>query len=444
MNFGLALLLAALWTVPAPAQEQQAPPEPERQSFRIGGEIKAGLRWSKNEHSMVFFPFPPNFLPANQSQVFMRTPEPGGSLEIQYLALVGEGEITSGVLARFEVRALDLYNRNPTSSDDRIFVRQAYVRFGDKPEPLDAAPGGHFYAQFGMAPRFTKQMVRHLESYGMWGTAVGRFEQPQLELGARLGGKAYLRGTLGSGNPLFFRDTNALAGDNGTPERQPGHVDPIYQSGFPILYDAKASGVVGMSGRFEWGAGIGARLGDADKAAADVLAWYFTRRLSERVRLAGTSYSGDLTLLRGNGVPLPFSGDRKKEWGVNVQARAKGVRLFGQYVDQDIARLRRRGVEVEAAWNVRLNGLFLVGESPFGNWIQPVFRFSWIDNLFEVPREYPGLSVGWDWKKYDFGLRFGLVRGVDLTAEYTLHWVDRGPVPSLPMDELLVTLRVGF
>jgi hypothetical protein len=52
--------------------------------------------------------------------------------------------------------------------------------------------------------------------------------------------------------------------------------------------------------------------------------------------------------------------------------------------------------------------------------------------------------VGWDWKKYDFGLRFGLVRGVDLTAEYTLHWVDRGPVPSLPMDELLVTLRVGF
>jgi hypothetical protein len=52
--------------------------------------------------------------------------------------------------------------------------------------------------------------------------------------------------------------------------------------------------------------------------------------------------------------------------------------------------------------------------------------------------------VGWDWKKYDFGLRFGLVRDVDLTAEYTLHWVDRGPQPSLPMDEALVTLRVGF
>ena len=75
---------------------------------------------------------------------------------------------------------------------------------------------------------------------------------------------------------------------------------------------------------------------------------------------------------------------------------------------------------------------------------QPVFRFSWIDNLWDTPLQYPALSVGWDWKKYDFGVRFGMVRDVDLTAEYTLHWVDRGPQPSLPMDELLVTLRVGF
>jgi hypothetical protein len=37
-----------------------------------------------------------------------------------------------------------------------------------------------------------------------------------------------------------------------------------------------------------------------------------------------------------------------------------------------------------------------------------------------------------------------MVRNVDLTAEYTLHWVDRGPVPSIPMDELLMTLRVAF
>jgi hypothetical protein len=186
-------------------------------------------------------------------------------------------------------------------------------------------------------------------------------------------------------------------------------------------------------------------VGGGERAGADLLGWYFTRRLADSVDIRGTTYSGDLKLLRGAGVPLATSGDRKREWGVNLQAQAKGLRLFGQYVDQEFAGLRRRGVEAELAWNIGLNGLFLVGESPFGNWVQPAFRYSWIDNLFIVPRQFPGLSVGWDWKKYDFGLRFGLVRNVDLTAEYTLHWVDRGPGrPSLPMDELLVTLRAGF
>ena len=443
MKAALVLLAAGL-AASARAQEPQAPSpaDPERTSFRLGGELKAGLRWSKAEQSQVFFPFPPNLVPPGQ-RVLMRTPDSGSALELQHLALSGAGELASGVFARVEVRLLDLYNRNPTSSDDRVFVRQAYVRFGDKPEALDAAGGSRLYAQFGMAPRFTKQMLRHLESYGLWGTAIARFEQPQLELGARLGKNAYLRGMLGAGNPLFMRDTNALAGDNGTPERQPGRIDPIYQSGFPMLYDAKATDVR-LAGRFEWGAGLGARFHRGDDAAADAVAWYFTRRLAQRARLRGTSYSGDLTLLRGAGVPLPFQGDKKSEWGLNVLARKGGLRLFGQFVDQDIAKLRRRGVEAEAAWLRRLNGLFLVGESPFGNWVQPVFRFSWVDNLFVTPREYPALSVGWDWKKYDFGVRFGMVRDVDLTAEYTLHWVDRGPVPSIPMDELLVTLRVGF
>jgi hypothetical protein len=442
MKVRLVLLAAALATS-ARAQDAGAPAaEPERPAFRLGGELKAGLRWSKSEQSSVFFRFPASLVPPGQ-RVFMRTPDSGSALELQHLALQGAGEIASGVFARVEVRLLDLYNRNPTSSDDRVFVRQAYVRFGDKPEPLDAQAGSRVYAQFGMAPRFTKQMLRHLESYGLWGTAVARFEQPQLELGARLSKHAYLRGMLGTGNPVFMRDTNALAGDNGTPERQPGRIDPVYQSGFPMLYDAKATDFR-ANGRFEWGAGLGARVRREDGGAADATAWYFTRRLAERARLRGTTYSGDLTLLRGAGVPLPFAGDKKSEWGVNLEARKAGLRLFGQYVDQDIAKLRRRGVEAEAAWLLRLNGLFLVRESPFGNWVQPVFRFSWVDNLFDTPREYPALSVGWDWKKYDFGVRFGMVRDVDLTAEYTLHWVDRGPQPSIPMDELLVTLRVGF
>ena len=442
MKLPLVLLAAGLALTARAQEPQPAPtPEPQRPGFRLGGELKAGLRWSKAEQSAVFFPFPPSFVPPGE-RVFMRTPDPGTALEMQHFAFTGSGDIASGVFARFEVRVLDFYNRNPTSSDDRIFLRQAYVRFGDKPESAGEAAGSRVYAQVGMAPRFTKQMSRHLESYGLWGTAVGRFEQPQLEAGARLGKHAYLRGMLGSGNPVFMRDTNALAGDNGTPERQPGHVDPIYESGFPMLYDAKATDFRD-SGRFEWGGGLGARFHRGDDAL-DAVAWYFARTLAERARLRGTSYSGDLQLLRGAGVSLPFAGNEKREWGLNVEGRWSGLRFFGQYVDQDIAKLRRRGFEAEAAWLLRLHGLFLVKESPFGNWLQPVFRFSWVDNLWDTPLQYPALSVGWDWKKYDFGVRFGMVRDVDLTAEYTLHWVDRGPQPSLPMDELLVTLRVGF
>jgi hypothetical protein len=436
-----AALVAFLLGARALAQEPNPVVAPEK-PFRFSGEVKSGYRWSKAEESRVFFPFPPSFVPPGQTAVFMRTPDPGSSLEIQHLGLSGEGEITSGVFAKFELRFLDLYNRNPTSSDDRVFVRQAFVRFGDKAEPLDGATGSRFYAQFGMAPRFTKQTSRHMESYGLWGTAVSRFEELQLEAGARLGSRGYLRAMAGNGNPVFFRDTNALAGDNGTPERQPGNVNPVYQSGFPMLYDAKATDV-NLKSRFEWGLGLGARLG-GETTGADVLGWTFSRKMADAVRLRGTTYSGDLKLLQGAGVPLPFHGDGKRESGLNAQARWKGLRFFGQVVDQEIAGLGRRGVEAEIAWNIPLNGFFLVKESPFGNWIQPVFRYSWVDNRFDAPREFPGLSVGWDWKKYDFGLRFGLVRNVDLTAEYTLHWVDRGPVPSLPMDELLVTLRVGW
>ena len=90
-------------------------------------------------------------------------------------------------------------------------------------------------------------------------------------------------------------------------------------------------------------------------------------------------------------------------------------------------------------------GLFLVGESPFGNWIQPVFRYSYLDNEFIAPRAFPRLAVQWPWKKYDFGLRMGLVRNVDLTAEYTFHEVFRtATLPNLPMKEFLLTLRTGF
>jgi hypothetical protein len=437
MRWSLALV-ALLLGPPVLAQEPPPVPEvaEESEGFRFGGEIKAGFRWSEAQASSVFNR-------SNQVVGFMRTPDPGASIEIQHLALTGEGFLSSGVFAKFEVRFLDLYNRNPTSTDDTVFVRQAFVRFGEKPEVLGGVKGGAAYALFGMAPRFSKQTTRHMETYGLWGTAVGRFEQPQLEIGGSLGHHFYARAMVGSGNPLFLRDTNVLAGDNLT-DAPPPSAKATYQSGFPILYDAKVT-ELNVAGGAETGLGIGGRVGGGEKSGADVLAWYFGRRLADTARLRGTDYPGELAILRGAGVPIATHGDKRHEWGINLQAKAKGLRLFAQWVDQDLAGASRYGIEAEAAWIFPLHGLFLVGESPFGNWVQPSFRYSWIDNRFTTPLAFPRLSVQWEWKKYDFGLRFGLVRNVDLTVEYTIHEVYRNAgLPSLPMKEFVITLRTGF
>lgn len=436
MRTSLALA-ALLMSAHVAAQEETAPvvaeePEP----FRFSGEIKAGYRWSQAQESSIFGS-------NNQVLGFMRTPDPGSSFEIQHLGISGEGFVTSGVFAKFEVRFLDLYNRNPTSTDLMVFVRQAFVRFGNKPEVLSGAKGGSAYALFGMAPRFSKQTTRHLESYGLLGTAVGRFEQPQLEIGASFGAHVYARAMVGSGNPLFLRDTNALAGDNLSEAPAP-NAGSTYQSGFPIFYDAKVT-ELNVAGKPETGFGLGVRLGGGEKAGLDVLGWYFGRSLGDTARLRGTDYPGELAIFKGNGFPIPTSGNKRHEWGVNLQARVSGLRLFGQWLDQDLAGAGRYGVEAEAAWIFQLPGLFLIGESPFGNWVQPVFRFSWLDNRFAAPRAFPRLAVQWPWKKYDFGLRVGLVRNVDLTAEYTLHHVFRtATLPNLPMKEFVLTLRTGF
>ena len=42
-------------------------------------------------------------------------------------------------------------------------------------------------------------------------------------------------------------------------------------------------------------------------------------------------------MLKGNGFPIPTSGDQRHEWGVNLQAKWKGLRFFGQWVEQDLA-----------------------------------------------------------------------------------------------------------
>lgn len=411
--------------------------------FRLRFEVKAGARTSKDVALRSNFPFPPEMLPRGESAVFLRTPDAGTSFELASVSIQANGQLTPHVSARVDLHVIDLHDRNPTSSDDLVALREAWLRLGTKHDALRPLPGTSVYAQLGKFPRFTRRASRRLGSYGLWGTAVGRFEEIGLEAGGSVGRHVYWRGSLTNGNPLFFRDPNALAGDNGAPERLQQPPEAIYQSGFPMLYDAKAQDA-NLDGRFMAGGGLGARwLSQADEDGIDVMGWYFRRKLEDQARIRGTFYEGDLDLLRGAGIPLPFRGDDKSEYGVNLEARWKRLYAFGQFVSQDVAGLKRDGFELEVACRIELNGVFTSGDEPVLNWLEPVVRYSRIDNDFAMPADFVAPSVGLDRRKLDLGFRLGIVRGVDLTAEYAINELITGAEVLHP-NEGLLTLRVAF
>ncbi|MDL2716568.1 MAG: hypothetical protein PT977_02335 [Acidobacteriota bacterium] len=406
--------------------------------FRLKVEMKLNLR---NANSLEF----PVANTGAPFAVVMQTPSAHTSAEISNVILTAEGDLTPDILARAVVNVLDLYNRNPTSTDQRVFVREAFVRFGKKWESLKEMPGTTVYLELGKAPRFSKQILRKLESYGLWGTAVGRFEETGAEAGGSFGPHVYWRASATGGTPLYFRDVNALAGDNGTPERTVGSTVPVvYGSGFPILYDTMATDV-GLSGKFQVGGGVGLRFnwGENNRSGIDLLGWYFRRDMADRVSLEGTFYSGDLRLLQGFVVALPVSGTEKYEGGINLEARFGPVHLFAQGIKQSIAGLKREGYEAELSWRIPLPGLFASGDQSVVNWIEPAVRASYIDNLFDAPPGFVAPSVGWDWRKYDFGFRLGIVRGLDVTVEYSRNEATSKKGVLHP-DEGLLTLRAAF
>ena len=436
-SLSIFLALFAMASLPAPAQEGGGLSTADGR-FRLKGEVKLHFRDSTNYYVKI-----------GQMQgvdVFEQTVDPGGSFEVSTVNLIGEGDLTEGLKAKVEIHFIDLYNRNPTSTADEVRVREAWLRFGKRIDGLTAFDGTSFYVQAGKAPRFAKQLTRRLESYGLWGTAVNRFEEIGVEAGGSIGKVFYWRAAGANGNPVFMRDPNALAGDNGTPDRVDLERlgDSPYNSGFPILYDAQANDSL-TNGRFQVGGGLGFRVvSDDGRKGLDVLGWLFHRQLADSVAIKGTIYGGDLDVI--DGIPprsLPFDGRDKTEAGVNVEARLERFSLFGQYVYQDLAGLVRRGYEIEAGYRFPLNGLFAIGDQPWFNWIQPAVRVSRIDNDFTAPAGFAAPSFAWNWSKFDFGFRAGIVRNVDLTVEYARHDM-RTKAKVVHPDELLVTLRAGF
>jgi len=414
--------------------------------FDWGLEAKGHYRDSSALRFASPFPFPPSFLPPGASQAFLETVDAGTHVELSAVTLFAGARWGERVEGRIKLDGVDRYDRNPTSSDREWDVDELWFRFGHDPARLPDRLG--LYAKLGKFPHFERQNDRHLESYGLVSTAFNRFEDQGLEVGVDMGRHLYLRAAVTQGNPVFFRDPNALAGDNGTPELDPfanPNPDPRLKSGFPILYDAEVEDP-DFGGDLELGFGLGVRFGEPGGGRElNVLVWHRERDLQQSVSLRGTFYGGDLDLLDGPGgfaAGLPIRGDKKIEYGANLWLYRGGLSLFGQYVDQQLAGMDRTGWEVEAAYRFELPLVWAAGGRQLFPSLQPAVRYSELEPEFVGGGPFPGPSVRWPWTKLDVGLRIGLVGASDLTIELADHEMTLANGATIGYDELLATLRL--
>jgi hypothetical protein len=444
----IAMAVGFLAAIPAGAEaraEAATDEEPRPFHFDIGFELKSHLRDSEQAHLPVNFPFRPDQLPPGQSQAFLETVNEGTHLELSTLTLLLDATWSDALTAHAKVDVVDLYDRNPTSTDSEIDVDEAWVRFGSESQPAVLPERGGLYLKVGKFGKFERQDDRHLESYGLASTAFNRFEDTGVEVGVDVARHLYVRLSGTQGNPVFMRDPNALAGDNGTPAFLRPNPQPQLKSGIVVPYDAEVEDL-DADGDLELGAGAGVRFADAGgRRGVDFMVWGYERTLAEKVELEGTFYGGDLDLLDGPFGPpaLPLTGDEKSEVGANLWLYLGGFSLFAQYVDQELGGLPRTGMEAEAAWRFELPLVWAMGERQVLPFVAPAVRWSRLDPEFGVipGRPTPTPSFTWEWDKVDTGVRLGLVTGVDLTVELADNTFTLASGRDVSNDELLVTLR---
>ena len=313
-------------------------------------EIRADYRWSDEESHPT--PFPPG--------TRLRTPDPGHHIELNVADLqldAGYGDLFA---MRAKVHVQAKHRANPTSTDRQVDADELFVRIGPKPEFLDRPAGTTVFLQAGKFPKMERQPVRLLESYGLAATSFNRFEDTQVLVGGTVGRSLYWRVQEANGNPLFFRDPNALAGDNGTDDRIAGRPTD-FGSGFPILYNAETEDLFFNTENVQLGEAIGYRWQRDDQTAGiDAIVFHYERDMADRVELTGTNYGGDLDLLVLDEIPgkppvgLPIEGRKKREVGARVYAEWHAATFIAQYTAQTIAGLDRSGWELEAGYRFPL------------------------------------------------------------------------------------------
>ncbi|MFI5027098.1 MAG: hypothetical protein ACHQCI_10170, partial [Solirubrobacterales bacterium] len=153
----IAAGLLSLVLAPAPLRAQAATPaEPadgDGFKLRISGELKTHLRWSEEDRFPLAFPFPPDFVPQGQPNVALETVAPGTSLEVSRALVNLDVEMPREISGHVQIGFLNLYDRNPTSTDHTVEVREAWVAFGKKRGSLEPLAGSSLYARVGKAPQ---------------------------------------------------------------------------------------------------------------------------------------------------------------------------------------------------------------------------------------------------------------------------------------------------
>ncbi len=399
-------------------------------------ETKINYRESDDNHWAVNFPFPPEALPVGQSAAWLETVDAGSNLEVSNVALLWNWNNNENLSVLAKVDAFDLYEKNPTSSDHDISLDRLIIRYGKKHTQGALPDNNDFYLQFGKFGKFERQEDRHTESYGLVSTAFNRVEDSGLEFGFDLPSGIYAKLTYTTGNPVFIRDPNALAGDNGAEENPPPNFDPEYKVGVPILYDAEVEDLnfdnpeIGAALGYRWVSATGAQ-------RINLMAFHYTRTMADTVELHGTFYGGDLDVLDVNEVVpnlgLATTHTDKDETGLNLWWYGEYASLFMQYVEQDLAGLERNGWEVEFAQS------FALSENRYIQSIIPVIRYSELENDFGGPAVYPSPSLWWDWTKTDVGFTLKFSSTLSLTTEYAFTQFVRAGIEE-ENNELLMTL----
>lgn len=406
-------------------------------SFRTRIEVRANYRDSNEAAFPLRFPFPPRFLPLGQTVGFLETVDAGshGELSVAQIRLDANYGNNFGAHAQFHLQ--DKYRRNPTSQDRKTDFDELWLRAGPKPEFLDRPPGTSFFFLMGKFPKVERQPIRLLESYGLAATAFNRFEDLGFMGGGTVGRNFYWRLQGTTGNPLYFRDPNALAGDNGIRELLELNPNPRLKSGVPILYNAETEGYSLRTDHVQFGQAVGYRWqNESQTIGFDAIVFHYRRSMADRERLTGTFYGADLDLLNGpEGFPftLPIKGRRKEETGTRIYAEWGHLTAIGQFTKQLFAGMYRQGEEVELGYRIPL-GFRAVSS------IQPAVRWSGLQNYFRGPREFVDPSMWWNWTKIDYGVRIGLPRNIDLTFERAKHNIVAPR--KLDLGETLVTLRI--